>query len=624
LDEALQLLPGIIISTRTDGVPRVDLRGFRSRHVILLLDGIPFNSTSDGQFDPTLIPTEDIALIKISYGNHSLLYGDGGLGGVINIITKKGKKGLHAMASGEAGEGDSYLGRFNLSGGSQTVDFFLSGDLIHRDGFYLSDNFKRTSEQDRGIRDNSDKRRDNFFGNVTFTPNDKLSIGVIFNYVNGEFGIPPSTINDPKDPFANKPKFERIDDQEGYAGHLSLSYDLPGPWALRSWVFFNQLREEDNSYDNNDYNSMENKDTFHLNYESNISGGALQTTYDLKSAGLITLGFNARQESLETEGKIRDVAISSGGGTGGGGGTGSGGGGGTGGGGGSGSTTTGYDFRKVHEENDLEIYSATLQYEWTPIKKFFTVISYSHNWLSKDGGEDDNAGSFLVGAYYDVFQNTRIRGSFARQIRFPTIRQLYEEVDGNPDLKTEKSYNYELGIEQTMPLNSRITLTGFLIDVNDYIEKDDATDRFENNEKYRFQGIELTAETRSIKNLLLAMGYTYLDTEDKSSGTEKEELQYRPRHKLTIESKYDFEFGFSPYMNIIYIAEQYFYSKKTPLLKKQLNDYILVNLKLDQILLKEKLRLYFGINNLFDVNYEQSYGLPQSGRFIYGGVTITL
>jgi outer membrane receptor for ferrienterochelin and colicin len=50
LDQALELLPGLDIRTGTDGVPRVDLRGFRSRHV-LLLNGIPFNSTFDGQFD---------------------------------------------------------------------------------------------------------------------------------------------------------------------------------------------------------------------------------------------------------------------------------------------------------------------------------------------------------------------------------------------------------------------------------------------------------------------------------------------------------------------------------------------------------------------------------------------
>jgi len=55
-----------------------------------------------------------------------------------------------------------------------------------------------------------------------------------------------------------------------------------------------------------------------------------------------------------------------------------------------------------------------------------------------------------------------------------------------------------------------------------------------------------------------------------------------------------------------------------------LNDYTVVNLKLDQELLKGRLRLYLGADNLFDEDYEQSYGFPQAGRFIYGGIQVAL
>jgi outer membrane receptor protein involved in Fe transport len=30
--------------------------------------------------------------------------------------------------------------------------------------------------------------------------------------------------------------------------------------------------------------------------------------------------------------------------------------------------------------------------------------------------------------------------------------------------------------------------------------------------------------------------------------------------------------------------------------------------------------LYLGVDNLFDENYETSYGMPQAGRFVYGGI----
>ena len=105
-------------------------------------------------------------------------------------------------------------------------------------------------------------------------------------------------------------------------------------------------------------------------------------------------------------------------------------------------------------------------------------------------------------------------------------------------------------VEQALPLNSRVALNGFLSDVDEYIEKPNNDDYFQNNDKYRFQGFEVTAETRFIERLMLRLGYTFMDTEDKSPNSGKDELQYRPRHKLTLEGKYTFYFGFSAYANV--------------------------------------------------------------------------
>jgi vitamin B12 transporter len=218
----------------------------------------------------------------------------------------------------------------------------------------------------------------------------------------------------------------------------------------------------------------------------------------------------------------------------------------------------------------------------SPLDRLGLVFGYSHHWFDKDNGDSDDGNGFLVGVYYDLFENTRIKGSAARTIRFPSIRQLYEEDTGNPDLNPEKSNNYEMGIEQRFFENTTLSLIGFYNDVKDYIEKIDSTDRFENNDEYRFQGVELTAETRYFKNVLLRAGYTYMDTQDKSPDTEKDELQYRPEHKLTFETQYVFGFGLSAYASIMYVADQYYYSRNTPLEKAKLNDYTLVDLKLDQ------------------------------------------
>ncbi len=589
LDEALQLLPGVYIRTGADGVPRVDLRGLRSRHVLLLLDGIPINSTYDGNFDPSLIPVESIERIKLSYGTHSVLYGDGGLAGVINIITKRGKKGIHGMVLGEAGEGDHYLGSFTASGGNEKVDFFLSGSALDRNGFRLSDDFDETPEENGDLRDNSDKRRNNLFANINFAPSDTVLIGAVFNYLKGEFGKPSSTIS-PRNDFSDAQRYERMDNVEGISGQLSLNYDLPGPFGLRSWIFYNQLTEEENRYDNGNYDSMTRNGAFHHDNEISVTGAAIQTTYDLKIAGFLTLGLKGRGEEWETDG---------------------------------------FDITKnvrvyTRDDRDMEVYSVALEYEAVPLKNLGLVLGYNHNWLEKDGG-NDNEGSYLVGAYYDIHENTRIKGSFARKIRFPDIRQLYDASRGNPDLETEKSDNFELGVEQKLPWNSKVTLTGFLTDVDDYIEYvETVSDKFINFEEYQFKGVEVTAENHYLKNLLLRAGYTYLYSKDESRNTERDELQYRPEHTVTFEGKYSFNFGLSAYMNVLHVADQVFYSRTTPLKKKGLDDYTLVNLKFDQELFNGLLRVYVGADNIFDVDYEESYGFPQAGRFIYGGITVAL
>lgn len=46
LDEALQLVPGIIVRVGGDGTPRIDIRGFRTRHVQLFINGIPVRNTN--------------------------------------------------------------------------------------------------------------------------------------------------------------------------------------------------------------------------------------------------------------------------------------------------------------------------------------------------------------------------------------------------------------------------------------------------------------------------------------------------------------------------------------------------------------------------------------------------
>ncbi len=596
LDQALQLLPGVQIRGGAEGIPRVDIRGFRSRHVLLLLDGVPINSTYDGQFDPSIIPTENIARIKVTYGTSSVLYGQGALGGVINIITKKGKEGIHGTASGETGQGKERLGRFTAGGAAKGADFFVSGSMAARDDYPLSDGFNVTPLQEGGARDNSDNRRNNIFGNIGYSPTENWDVGLVASYVNGNFGIPPSTQQSTKtdpDAFANNPKYERVNQFDGFNAQFSTSYKLPGPLSVRGWAYFNQYEEDRTRYDDDNYNSMNTKGTYYDDGTSKTWGGTIQTALDLKSVGSFTMALDAQKQEYDSTGKIRDVQVGK-----------------------------NYEFRNYDNSWDLWIYSASLEYDITLFDRLGVTLGYGHYWQNKDSGSNDNKGSYMGGVYYDVLKGTRVRGSFAKKIRFPSLRQLYGVDEGNPDLVPETSYNYELGMEQALPLNSRVALTGFLSDVDNYIEKPSNDQAFQNFDKYRFQGIELTAETRFIKQVMLGLGYTYMDTEDNSPNSGKDELQYRPRHKLTLEGKYSFLCGFSAYANVVYNAGQVYYSRTEPYEKAELGNYAVVNVKFDQMLFNKFLDVYVGADNVFDKNYEESYGFPAAGRIIYGGLAL--
>jgi vitamin B12 transporter len=592
LDEAISLLPGVVVRTGAQGVPRVDIRGFRSRHIVLLLNGVPMNAAWDGQFDPSLIPVENIAKIKISYGNASVLYGDNGLAGVINVITKKGRRGVHGSVAGEAGEGSLHREQARLSGGSEKIDFFMGASLIDRSDWRLSDDFESTPYEDGSARENSDKRSSNYFANLGFNPVDELQVGLTVNYLTSQYGIAPATVDRNLDPDFGKQRltYDRIDDVKGLSGQLSASYNGAGPLTIRGWAFFNSLDEEENRYDDDTYSTITQNRSYHLNSGTDVYGGTLQAGYDLKRFGSLGFSLSGRQEKYESGG----YAV--------------------------GNKNT-IDPNAFDNDHQLEVYSAGLEYSIEPIARFGLVMGYSYLWQDREEDRGDDDQSYMAGLYYDVTASTRLSGSYAKKVRFPTIRQYFDPNSGNLDLSPESSQNYEVALEQMIGSKHVVTLTGFHIDVKDYIEKDDATQLYQNNSRYVFQGVEIATESYFTDNLFVRLGYTWMITEDKSPGTIKDQLQNRPENKFTAEGRYAFHFGLTVYANIMYLADQYDYSNSGE--KEKLNDITTLNLKLDQALMRNRLHLYIGADNLLDNDYDEAFGgYPGPGRYLYGGVEV--
>jgi len=589
LAKALELLPGVDIRRGGQGIPRVNIRGFRSRHTILLLNGIPINSTYDSQFDPNMISTENIAKIKVSYGGHSVLYGQGGLAGVINIITKQGTKGFGGEISGEMDEHGNHYTKVNTAGGTDRISFFAGINNYDSDGFHLSEDFDPTAMENGNTRENSDLQRLSLFGNLVYQINDDLELGVTVEKTSGEYGTPPTVLDDKKDPFYKKPKYDRTEDFDTLSGQVSMGYDPEGMFDFRGWVFVNTGEQENARYDDDTYSTMTKKNTFTSDDETQIKGATLQTGVDFGTYGrtVVSLSTEASDYTSDLLNVDKDNR-----------------------------PPTFYYF-----DHSLDMYSAALEYNVQLFSGFEILAGYSHHWQTKDAGSDVDEGSYMAGVSYDITDNTTVRASYARKIRFPDIKQLYDAKSGNADLVTEESKNLEAGITQRLFKDMILDVAVFKNDVEDYIEKNDSTDQYENWETYAFKGFEIYLFKPFLATGTIGLGYSYLDTEDESPGARRDELQYRPEHKYTLDVGYTWDFGLTAHADILHTADQYYYSDTFE--KGKLKDYTLVNIKLEQRVYKERVYVYFGVDNLTDENYAESYGLPQAGRTGYAGLRMT-
>lgn len=85
--DALQMLPGVYKSQKANG--GLQIRGFDSTDILVLLNGVPMNNTFNNGVDWEAIPVHSIERIELVRGPSSSLYGGRGVAGVINIQTKQ-------------------------------------------------------------------------------------------------------------------------------------------------------------------------------------------------------------------------------------------------------------------------------------------------------------------------------------------------------------------------------------------------------------------------------------------------------------------------------------------------------------------------------------------------------
>jgi outer membrane cobalamin receptor len=594
LDESFGSTPGIDIRSGGGGIPRIFLRGLPPRHTPLFLNGVPMNSADDGQFDPRLIPVENIAEIKLIEGNSSVLYGPGTTAGVIDIITKKGVEGLHGDARGEWDRGNAWLGSADVSGAYGTSNFFVSGSRQEIPDFFLSNDSRRP---------NSDEHRTNLFANLGHSTGD-WSIGVSGSYLSARQGIPFQTINDPNNPFLKQQQFERLDSISGASGQLDLRYDPKGPWSARLSLYVNQLNEIDDRFDNAKFNSMVDPtvQTFHQIPETLVSGARSFVAYDLQSWGLVASSLAVERDAETLGGFIRDVPLAGGGG-------GGGGGGGRRGGGGGGVATPTFGFRVLTLDQALYTYSAALEYNVSPLPRTHFTLGYSRHWFVRDQDDVHDEHQWMTGIAYDVLETLKVDGSYGRKVRFPTLQELFDAAKGNPNLVPEQSEDYEANVTWKLASASTLQLTGFHNRVNDFIQNDNTTQVFTNRDEL-IQGTQLALNTRLDPSFLLKAAYTYLDTRDEHTDTR---VDFRPRHVAALEGDYWPTPEWQIHAILTVVMDQVVTANNNPFRQQHLPDYGLIGLRVARYFPAYGLKVYAGADNLTNTRYEFAPGFPAPG-----------
>jgi vitamin B12 transporter len=140
LTQALADLPGVHVSQSgpQGGVASVFIRGTNSSHVLVLRDGMPINDASDptDAFNFGTDTLSDIERIEVIRGPMAALYGSGAIGGVINLISRRGSEpGIHWVGDLAGGYPAQIRGSVSASGVEGPWDFAVTAESQSQRGY---------------------------------------------------------------------------------------------------------------------------------------------------------------------------------------------------------------------------------------------------------------------------------------------------------------------------------------------------------------------------------------------------------------------------------------------------------------------------------------------------------
>ena len=157
------------------------IRGEEGYRTLVMIDGVELADPSATQVGPTfehLLTTGDVERIEILRGAQGFIYG-ADAGGVVNILTRTGEGPTTAEASIEYGDFDTRQLEANMSGGSDTGDYFVSVSDLSSEGYNA-----RISDTD--LLDDDGYENTTLHAKAGWTPTEDLRLQLVARDIDAE------------------------------------------------------------------------------------------------------------------------------------------------------------------------------------------------------------------------------------------------------------------------------------------------------------------------------------------------------------------------------------------------------------------------------------------------------
>ncbi|MBA7551317.1 Ferric enterobactin receptor [subsurface metagenome] len=497
-------------------------------------------------------------------GPASALYGANALGGVINIITREAKEEkVIADVNFGLGSFGTQISRLN----------FATRDANIKTYFTISNN---TSG---GWRKNSAYDNHNFTGRLAYDAGKIGNFELRGGYHRGKLGLPGVNYT------FDSSTWEKIILEEKFASDPNHNQEDEKEYAI---LEYSNIGENSKlllkAYGSSDQRRDRNPDGPRDDLHENITQG-VETQLDVPYG--ITLGMDVHQDKYKQRNEINSQTI-------------------------------------IGEKTLNE--SIFLQ-EALFFKPMIATLGLRFDHHSEYGGQTNPSFSLV----YQPREFLKLSFSMGRGFRAPTFCDLYQpytdygyQAQGNPDLKPEKAWAYDLGFEHQLGnfLLSRMTL--FRTNIEDLIEwaPVDPANLWglwvpSNVAKAYTQGVEVEFIHQIMPGFSQSINYTYLLSAGRKEGEEKYEIApYRPHNRVNYRINYTNNFGLKINLGTEYVSEQWSARGKTG---DKLPDYFLLNARIAQRI--RNLEAYISLDNILDKKYQTVFGYPMPGRTIMAGIS---